>query len=96
MITTETSSYRILISAITYYDDGSEHLSFYSVSPGEEAACEGVVRSLISRLFETPVDEGGTPGSFVSVPTPITKIECSLEVIEDALIMEFAGPFPDA
>jgi len=96
MKTTETPSYRILISAITYHDDGSEYLSFYSVSPGEETACEGVVRSLISRLFETPVDEGGTPGGFVPVPTPITKIECSLEVIEDALIMEFAGPFPDA
>ena len=96
MIPTPTPSYRILISAITYHDDGSEYLSFYSVSPGEEAACESVVRSLISRLFETPVDEGGTPGGFIPLPTPVTKIECSFEIIEDALIMELAGPFPDA
>jgi hypothetical protein len=85
----------ISISAVTHYNDGSKSRGFYWVSPIDEAACQGVVRSLLSCLFEAPVDEGGTPSSLVSTPPPVTKIECCFEVLENPEVMPTSPDFPD-
>ena len=95
MKTTHTPGSAISISAVTYYNDGSKSRGFYFVSPIDKGACEGVVRTLLSCLFEAPVDEGSTPGGFVSAAPPVTKVECCFEVVEDTHIMPTSPEFPD-
>jgi hypothetical protein len=49
----------------------------------DEAMCKSMVCTYISRLFKAPVDEHSTPGSFISPPPPVTKVECRLEIFQD-------------
>ena len=82
MVTRPTPRRNILMTAIAYHNDGSESKTTWT-SPMDEAACERVVGTLIACLFETPVDKGSAPSRFVSVSTPLTKVECSFEIVED-------------
>jgi hypothetical protein len=94
MKTTQATRRGVSITFVTHHYDGTESVAVHMLSPIKEATCQSMISAGFARFFEAPVHESCAPGSLIAAASPITKIECSLQILNDTVVMEPALDFP--
>lgn len=79
----KTPGFRVFMTLVAEHSDGSKSW-LDRISPFEVRPSERMLRSLIAGLLQTPLHECSTPSGFVPGTSPVTKIECSLEIVDYA------------
>jgi hypothetical protein len=80
------SRFRVFMTLEAQHSDGSKTF-IDRVAPFSERPSERMVRTLLTGFFQTPIHECSTPSGFVPGTTPVTEIQCSLQIVENTSIM---------
>ena len=80
------SRFCVFMTLEAQHSDGSKTF-IDRVAPFSERPSESVIRTLVTGFFQTPIHESSTPSGFVPGTTPVTKIQCSLQIVENTSIM---------